>query len=253
MDSRSPKELFEAHFPLIREILEKLCRLRRLPPDEDDDFISYATLRLIQNDYAILRRFGGKSSLKTYLVTVSSRMLLDYRNQRWGKWRPSAQARRLGKTAELLETFIVRDGLSREEAIAKLVEREEGLDRAELFVLEERLPARARRRFESAEQLQNLASGDRADGRILARERSRTGRQVRAAFHHALAGLTAEERRLLDRHYREGVTIRQIATELGLESRLLYRQIERCLRRLRAAVESRNLSREVVLEAVGWG
>lgn len=251
MDSSRPQELFEANFPLIQEVLGKACGLRRLPPDEREDFTSYALLRLIQNDYGVFRQFTGRCSLKTYLVTVVHRMFLDYRNQQWGKWRPSVRARRLGDTAVRLETLIARDGLSPDEAIESLAGQNGGLDRAELARLANLLRPRFRRRMEGGEQLSALVSEERADRRVRERERRAAARQVQAALRQALGALSREERLILDLHYRKGITIRQIAGGLGLESKPLYRRIERCLRRLRSAIESQDVTREAALETVG--
>ena len=68
-------------------------------------------LKLIDDDYQILRGFRERSSLRTYLSTVVERLFLDYRIRQWGKWRPSAQARRAGALAVRLEALLHRDGV----------------------------------------------------------------------------------------------------------------------------------------------
>ncbi|MGH8186413.1 MAG: hypothetical protein ACREUC_07605, partial [Steroidobacteraceae bacterium] len=77
-----------------------------------------AFLKLIEHDYAVLRRFEGASSLRTYLTVVLHRVLLDQRNREWGRWRPSAAAYRNGPLAVRLERLVTRDGLTPAEAIA---------------------------------------------------------------------------------------------------------------------------------------
>lgn len=253
MESQPPNELFESNLPLIREILEKVCRLRRLTLEEKDDFSSYVWLRLIQRDYAVVREFRGKSSFQTYLVTAISRMLLDYRDRQWGKWRPSAAALRLGETAVLLETLMNRDGLTPDEAIEKLAKGRSERHRAELASVAALLPRRLRKRIESVESLEHLPSREQADDLTLARERRSRVRKVRTALRETLAELTSEERLIVDMHFRKGITVRQIASVLGVEPQRLYRRIERCLRRIRTSVESRNVSRETVREMLGLG
>src|ERR1019366_2147799 len=81
-----------------------------LPGVEADDFASHVKLRLIEDDYAILRKFQRRSSLRTYLTVVIQRMFLDYRISAWGKWRPSAEAKRAGAVAVQLEQLMGRDG-----------------------------------------------------------------------------------------------------------------------------------------------
>ena len=50
--------------------------------------------------------FEGRSQLRTYLITVVQRHFLDDRNARWGKWRPSSIARRIGPIAVLLDLLV---------------------------------------------------------------------------------------------------------------------------------------------------
>jgi DNA-directed RNA polymerase specialized sigma24 family protein len=72
-------------------------------------------------------------------------------------------------------------------------------------------------------------------------------RRSRAALRSALGALPSEDRRILRMRYHEGLAVRQIAAQLNLEARLLYKRIEKCLRRLRCAIEAQNLSREIIL------
>jgi hypothetical protein len=44
-------------------------------------------------------------------------IFLDYRNRLWGKWRPSAEAKRLGPTAILIERLVARDGWAVDQVI----------------------------------------------------------------------------------------------------------------------------------------
>jgi RNA polymerase sigma factor (sigma-70 family) len=241
------RELFEANLPLIRSLLGRLCAHKRLPPAEAEDFTSYALLRMIENDYAVLRRFEGRSTLGTYLVAVSHRLLLDYRNQRWGKWHPSAAARRLGGAAVRLEALIHRDGCTVEDAIAKLLASSGGTASCdELAAMVRNLPPRVRRRVEGMERLAEMAAPERADDRIVARESAAAGREARAALARALDDLSAEDRRILEMRYQDGRTVRDLASELGLEARRLYRRIEISLRRLRGGLEAQGITRQAV-------
>jgi hypothetical protein len=74
-------------------------------------------LRLIENDYSLLRKFEGRSKFTTYLTAVIGRLLLEERQRAFGKWRPSREAKRRGSVATRLERFIYRDRMSVDEAI----------------------------------------------------------------------------------------------------------------------------------------
>lgn len=235
--AREARATFEANLPLIRGLLRGLCARHRLAPADGEDFSSYALLRMIEDDYAVLRSFAGRSTLRTYLITVTCRLLLDYRNQQWGKWHASARAKCLGGTAVRLETLIHRDGCTPEEAIEKLLAGPAGsASRAELESIAGSLPHRTRRRFEGEERLLEIPAAERADDRLLEAERTAAARRLEAALDAALRTLPRDDRMILEMRYRDGVTVRQIAAALQTESRLLYRRIERCLKRLRASL-----------------
>jgi len=97
--------------PTIRRIVSSIGRRHRLAPAEVEDFTAEVQLRLISDDYGILRKFQSRCSLRTFLTVVIQRMFLDYRNANWGKWRPSLRSRREGRVAVLFERLTVRDGL----------------------------------------------------------------------------------------------------------------------------------------------
>ena len=88
--------LFLANLPVIDSVVRHVCRRHHLSAAEADDFGSEVRLHIIERNYEILRKFEGRSSLRTYLAVVVQRLFLDYRNRIWGKWRPSAEAQRRG-------------------------------------------------------------------------------------------------------------------------------------------------------------
>ncbi|MGH7489945.1 MAG: hypothetical protein ACREMY_30715, partial [bacterium] len=79
---------FLSLLPTIDRIVSFVCRRNNLGPAEADDFRSLVRLKLIENDYDVLRRYQGRSTLRTYLTVVVQRRFLDYRISEWGKWRP---------------------------------------------------------------------------------------------------------------------------------------------------------------------
>ena len=116
----SAERLFVENLRLIDDTIRLVCRNRHCSPEEREDFSSHSRLKFIEDDYAILRKYAGRCSLRTYLVTVIGHQLSDYRRQHWGTWRPSAEARRLGPAAMELDTLLHRDRVPLEEAIERL-------------------------------------------------------------------------------------------------------------------------------------
>ena len=152
MDAEQARELLERELPTVERLVAAVCRRHGLEGDDADTFASWLRFRLIDNDYAILRKFEGRSSLRTYLTAVVANLHRDHRIQRWGKWRPCAVARRMGGVAVLLDTYLNRDGHPLDEAIERILLRpgvEE--DARDLRAMASRLPRRARRRFVDVE------------------------------------------------------------------------------------------------------
>src|SRR5262245_62099749 len=98
-----PPRVYLACLRVIDDIAAQVCRRHRLSSTEAEDFMSEVRLHFIDRDYEVLRKFEGGCSVTTYVTVVIQRLLLDYRNREWGRWRSSAQAKRLGPTAILLE------------------------------------------------------------------------------------------------------------------------------------------------------
>jgi len=105
------------HLDLINQIVRTVGRRRHLSATEAEDFASFVHLRMVDDDYAILRKFQNRSTLWTYLAAVIERMSLDFCAEKWGRWRPSAMAERLGPVAVVLERLVNRDSHSVDEAL----------------------------------------------------------------------------------------------------------------------------------------
>src|SRR3954466_2259533 len=111
------QDLFEANLGTIERVISIVCWRARLFGPDAEDFASEAKLALIENDYAVLAKYEGRSSLDTFLTVVIQRLLADSRTKAKGRWHASTEASRLGPAAVLVETLILRDGRSLDEAM----------------------------------------------------------------------------------------------------------------------------------------
>ncbi len=158
----TPGAVFAAWLPRIDRIITRTARRLALGRDEAEDFGSWVRLRLIEDDYRVIRGFAGRSSIATYLTAVVQNLACDYRMRHWGRWRPSAAAERLGVEAVWLEVLRERDGFSLDEAVEKLLaDYGTRRSRAELVDLAGRLPRRVRTRLEGGDGLDEVASDAR--------------------------------------------------------------------------------------------
>ncbi len=89
--------LFESSLALIERVTATVCRRGRLLGADAEDFASSVKIALVEDDYAILRKYGGRSSFEAYLAVVVQNLLTDQRTQTLGRWRPSREAERLGE------------------------------------------------------------------------------------------------------------------------------------------------------------
>lgn len=233
----SARQMLESNLDLIQDLIRHVARRHRLRAEEAEEFSSYVWLKMVEGDHRIFRGFKGRSSLRTFLSTVVQRLFLDFRTQAWGKWRPCAEARRLGEDAVELDRLISRDGYSLEGALDVLRRRQGVALRTELLVFAGRIRARRRPRQEGEEALHLLPSAMSADERILERERKAELRKVTDSLARALRKLPGRDRLIFRMRYQDGLTVRKIASALQIEDRRLYRRLEQCLAKLRATLK----------------
>ena len=110
---------------------------------EAEEFDIYVKDRLCEGDYRRIRVYQHRNgaSFKTFLATVISNLLKDFRDRIWGKLRPTEKAKRRGPHAVLLERLL-RERHSFEEVF-------------EIMTTNHRIPL-TRREFEDLTQHVNL-------------------------------------------------------------------------------------------------
>lgn len=233
------EQLYLSNRPLIEQAIAAICRRRRLSFQDAEDFAGGVRLYLIEDDYAVLRKFQRRSSFKTYLLTVIAYRYQDWRNARWGKWRPSAEARRQGSLAVHLERLVMRDGLSFEQAHETLrtnFQVSESRDALEKMLA--RFPVRVGRKLVPDGDIDIHATFDSsADVSVRAQEAARAAQTAAAALSSALAGLSPQERLILRMRFEDEFSIVEIARVLHIEQRSLYRRLVRLFGQLREHLE----------------
>jgi RNA polymerase sigma factor for flagellar operon FliA len=243
-------DLYSQHADVIEAALSYARRANRLSIDAGDEFASWARLRLLDNDCAILRKFEGRSSLRTFLITVAQRLFLDWRNAQWGKWRPTADARRLGALAIELERLIVRDQLSFNEAAETLVSRGVAESRRACEVTWAQLPQRPGRRMADESALANLAASGLASDAVMADERRGRAAAASAAMAEALSTLAPQDRLIVKLRFHDGITVARIAVLIQEDQKALYRRFDRLLDAVRAAMTASGVSEADVADVL---
>lgn len=236
----SAESLFLQCLPIVDRIILTIARRNSLARCDADEFASWARGRLTDGDYAILRKYRGRSSIATYLMAVLANLFRDYRNSAWGRWRPSATAVRHGAVAIRLEELLCRDECPLREAIGILRSAGMALTERELIHLAGRLPRRPAAREVSLDDLR-ASSGqlciapsaipdDRAD--------------VEQALQASIAELPDEDRIITKMRYWDDVSVADIARARGLHQKPLYRRIESIQRRLKLSLARHGVTEE---------
>ena len=240
----------------IERIAAFVARRGHLNADETGEFVQIVRVRLFEDDYAIIRKFEGRSSFSTYLTTVILRLFHQWRVEMWGKWRPSAEAKRLGDKAITLERLLTRDGFTFAEAVNILTTRSGGVYTvAELEALYVRLPLRTpRAMLVSDEVTPEVADVDAdADERVKSRDRERSARCCAATLDAALARFDAEDRLILQLRFWKARKVPEIARITGIDQKKIYKRLDKLFARLREALEAASVSRSDVDQLLGSG
>lgn len=236
-------DLFTANQSVIERAITHVCRRHRLSGPEAEDFASAARLALIENDHSRIRAFAGRSSLQTYLIVIITRLFQDWRNAQWGKWRPSAEAKRLGPVAVKLETMTVRDKLSFDEA-SETLWTNHGVteDRATLEEWCSRFPVRPGRSFAGEEELETVAAPNSlASAPLEQSDAAHAAGRAGSALESELAKLEPQDRLIIKMRFDSDFGVAEIAKIMQLEPKPLYRRIERVLLQLRRSLEGGGL------------
>ena len=251
----SPRKLLEQNHARIARIAERIALRGGFRGTDVEDFVSEVWIKLFEDDCAVMHRHKGASTLESYLVVVIQNLLHDERNRKWGRYRPSAAARRLGTVAVRLERLMVLEGMDAESAIRALRTRDAD-DPAhaleQLRKLAEQLPPRQTRSFVGEEVLAQVGIDGAVEARVEATTRTETVSAVRVVLSEALAELSTQDRLLLEMHLGDGMTIARIAGLLGVEQRKLYTRRDKLLRDLRGRFEAAGLTWERVRSILGW-
>ena len=241
-----PEQLFVQNLDLIDRIVAFVCRRNHLDAAESDEFASHVRFKLLEDDYGVIRKFEGRSSLGTYLTTVIQRLYFQYRVQLWGKWRPSAEAKRLGGKAITLERMLTRDDYTLSETIAILTTGSEPLyTRAEIEALYLRLPARQPRPVLVADSaMPEIAASSAADDGVMHQQRECTARAAARAMDDAMRSMDAEDRVILMMRFWHAAKVPEIAATLHQDQKKLYKRIDRLMATLRDALQRAGVNRE---------
>jgi RNA polymerase sigma factor for flagellar operon FliA len=254
LDRLDPESLLVSHLEWVENVAAVVCRRNGVWGSDAEDFASSAKLKLMQDDYAALRKFRGECEFTTYLATLVTRHFLECMRERRGRWRNSAEAERRGGLAKELEALVRRDGWTVAEAGEKL--RTAGkttLSDAQLARLLGELPARAPLRPPEAdpEVLEELPSQEETDGRVARTEARSLRAMVMDALKRSMDRMGAEDALVLRMLFADGRPLAEVARALKLDYMRLYRRLPKLREMLRQYLEESGVRDHHLREILG--
>ena len=247
------EQAFLEHLTMIQRLIAAVARQHRLSPDDGREFSSSVLLRLISDDYAVLRKYRGRCLLRTFLTVVVQRLCLDFRAAQWGKWRPAMDTRRAGDVAILLERLTMRDGLTFDEAVRTLqINHRVTLDGDTLLRIYGGFRRRARPRRVSEEEISELPTWQHSpDSNLVSALHDRVMTSASEALGRALADIDPTDRLILQLRFANQMVVADIGRMLSLDYKWIFRRINRLMGILRQRLEAEGLRADEVLPALG--
>ena len=238
---------FLSALAMIDRIIALQTRRHALDPADADEYAAWAKARIIDSEYAVLRKFGGRSSLQTYLTAVLVNLFRDYRNMCWGRWRPSAAAKRFGPIAIRLEELLYREAHPLREAGEILRSSGVQLSDAELAALAARIPSRPVARELSIQDSDNVVATI-PDPSTQQPETDPEHESLGITLRSLLHDLTPEDALIVKMRFWNGMSVADIARSLHLTQKPLYRRIEAIQGKMRTALKARGVDQEIASE-----
>lgn len=245
--AESSERLLVECLPLLEQIVESLCARKGMDADDVEEFAGEVRLRLVSRDYAILKAYAGRSSLKTYLAAVVGKLLLDYRNQRWGKWRDSANAQHLGPVAVELERLLYRSRKTPDEAFTTLLQGYPSLTREEFEALAARIRPRVSRKPVSLDEAALISAPE--SGVDL--ETTDTAARISSVVGEYLDKLPDEDQLIFRLRFDSDLTVREIAKSLHLDQQRVFRRLYRHYQLLGGLLKSAGIDAGDVERVIG--
>lgn len=228
--------------PIIDRAIAYVCNKYGVPESDVEDFASSVKLKLLENGYEILRKYKG-GGFATFIGSTVRHLYLDQRIREWGKWRPSAEAQRLGRAAVELETLLFRDTRPLEQVVP-IVAAHHQMATEEVRAMAGRLhPHYPRPRPVSLDDADDDTRPlEVADPHTFDPDYNDIAHQAGEIIRRFLEALSEQERAVLRLRFFAGRSVIEIATSMKLDKNALYRQINRRWDEVRALLSDSGIS-----------
>lgn len=254
LGKKDPESLFLSHLKWVERTAVFVARKHGYGSEDADDFCSHTKIKLLEDDYAVFRKFRSRSSLRLYLKTVIHRLYIDYEIAQRGKWRPSTTAQNLGPVAVQLEELLHWKHHSFEEAFEILNTRHGGtVHRNDLLDIAGKLPKRWGRTTIQFVPLSRSSdpeatAGKGSDGS----QGSETARVLGDVLSQAISQLSGSDRLMLRMRFQDDFTFEEIARFVKKKKMQVYGRLRKILADLQEELVSQGISTTEVQEVLNF-
>lgn len=239
----SPERLFLEQLETIERAIRFACRRGSLRDEDAEDFASYVKLKLIEKEYAVIRKYERRASFAGFIAVVVQRMLLDYRIGQWGKWHASAEAKRTGEPALTIEAMLYRDGRTIDEILPVLLRRWPELTREQVDTIVRRLPRREpRTRVVGLDEVGDTLPFRDPGSAAFESARAELARRIATIVRDTMKILEEQDRLVFRLRFEGEMSVADISRSLQIEQKPLYRRLQRVLDLLRKRLIASGIS-----------
>lgn len=228
--------------------------------------------QLAEDSWKRLKKFSAESSFKTYLASVTFRLLEDFSRKKFGRKRPPAWIQKLGGTWLHLFRLLCLQRVDITEAVERIAqvfitEKKEAIEQKGLTVLENVVDCRSHQGKEIS--IDDAQKQEHSGNHHMLQEQRFEDEEkhllFKAIFKDILTTdtkqkvyessqkvvsvgveLKAEERLLLKLCYQDGLSVTEAGRILGYNRNQVHGRLRRLLIRLRHEFEKMDLDRELL-------
>lgn len=242
-------KFLEKKYKLIESCIKVISYNKGLKEEEVEEFKSEVMLKLCENDYKILREYKGKSSFKTYIIVVISRIYIDLLRKKIGRWRASKVAEVYGETGRLIEELIYKKGYSISEA-CKVLSYNYGIKISEEEIEEitkNIYPKENINKVDFKEIKDSIKSADLyPDKEMEVEEREAKRYAIERIIKEEIEKLSDIDKLIIKLKFESNISTNRISKALGISNFLLKKKIKEIMELLKESVIKRGYDEETI-------
>ena len=225
--------------------------------------------QLAENDWQRLKKFSARSSFRTYLASLTYRLLDDFAREKFGRKQAPLWIKKLGGVWLTLFKLLCLERLNIVEAVQYLVtksnlEQEEALEEKGLKILENVTDCGGHQAKEMSMDVGDTIGSGSGQEEWLEKEEKNLifqslfqeilgtsiEKNVQHSYEKVVMGgvdLTTEERLLLKMCYQDGINITEAGRILGYNRNQVHGRMRRLLGRLRSEFRTMGIDKDLIL------